>query len=442
MTLELNRRNFLKTAALSGAAIGLAGPYSFAKGANAANERVRVAIMAARGRGGAMARSFAAVNGTEVASVFDVDSRPLDGLANAVANIQGTRPTTGTDFRTALDDNDVDALVIACPDHWHTPASIMAMQAGKHVYVEKPGSHNPWEADILVRAQQRYGKVVQMGNQQRSSRESMQAIREIREGIIGDVKYAKAFYSNARGPIGHGKVAPVPEWLDYELWQGPAPRTPYRDNVVHYNWHWFKKWGTGELLNNGTHEVDICRWALGVERPVRVSSHGGRYYYDDDWEFFDTQNVTYDFPGGKSINWEGFSANGFPSFGRGRGSVIYGSQGTIMMDRGGYIVYNRGNEEVKRVMTGDAGDPLDTVGGGSLVDMHVHNFVQGIRVGEQLNSPIDEGQLSVQMLHLGNIAQYVHRTLNIDPDSGRIIGDSQAMSYWKRPYEPGWEVRI
>ncbi len=282
-----------------------------------------------------------------------------------------------------------------------------------------------------------------MGNQQRSSPESIEAVREIRNGLIGDVYYAKCFYANARGPIGNGRIAAIPDWLDYELWQGPAPRTPYRDNIIHYNWHWFWKWGTGELLNNGTHEYDICRWALGVDMPHRIASNGGRYHYNDDWEFYDVQNVNFDFPEGKTINWEGRSCNGFGFLdGKGRGSVIYGTEGTMFIDRGGYIAYNLDNEEIKRRTRGQQVDPLDTVGGGALTDFHAHNFAMAIRQGEKLNSPINQAQTSVIALHLGNIAQYVGRSLNINPQTGRIIGDSEAMSMWRRDYEPGWEPRI
>jgi predicted dehydrogenase len=439
----MDRRQFLKTSALTSAAIGLTGPFNFAKGANSPNEKVVVAVMGGRGRAGYLAEVFAQVDGTEVKSVFDVDYRPLEELAEKVAEIQGKKPETGTDFRKALEDPDVDALVIGSPDHWHTPATIMAMQAGKHVYVEKPASHHPYEAELVVRAQKRYNKHVQMGNQQRSAPESIEAIREIRDGLIGDVYYAKCFYANARGPIGNGQIAPVPEWLDYELWQGPAPRTPYRDNLIHYNWHWFWKWGTGELLNNGTHEYDICRWALDVGFPNKIASNGGRYHYDDDWEFYDVQNVNFDFPEGKSINWEGRSCNGYRFFdGRGRGSLIHGTKGTIFIDRSGYIAYNLDNEEIKRRIRDTETDGLDTVGGGDLTDVHVDNFAKAIRLDEKLNSPIEEGQKSVLPLHVGNISQYVGRSLNINPQNGRIIGDSEAMSKWRRDYEPGWEPRI
>ncbi len=439
----MDRRTFLKRSALTSAAIGLTGPLTFARGIGSPNEKVVVAVMGGRGRAGYLARVFAEVEGTEVKSIFDVDYRPLEELADRVAEIQGKKPEVGTDFRKALEDPDIDALVIGAPDHWHTPAAIMAMQAGKHVYIEKPGSHNPAEAELIVRAQRRYNKVVQMGNQQRSAPASIEAISEIRNGLIGDVYYAKCFYANARGSIGNGQIAEVPEWLDYELWQGPAPRTPYRDNVIHYNWHWFWKWGTGELLNNGTHEYDICRWALGVDLPNKIASNGGRYHYNDDWEFYDVQNVNFDFPDGKSINWEGRSSNGFRFWdGKSRGSLIHGTKGTMFIDRDGYIAYNLENEEVKRRVRASESDGLDTVGGGDLTDNHIANFAAAIRQGEKLTSPIEQGQKSVLALHIGNIAQYVGRSLNINPQTGRIIGDSEAMSMWRRDYEPGWEPRI
>lgn len=439
---DLNRRDFLIKTGLAGAAIGLAGPYSFARGARSPNEEVVVAVMGGQFRAGALAGSFADVKGTRVKSVFDVDRRALPKIAAEVEKKQGTRPETGTDFRKALEDPDIDALVIGCPDHWHTPATIMALQAGKHVYVEKPASHNPEEAQLIVRAQKRYRKLVQMGNQQRSSNETQMAMDDIDNGLIGRAYYAKCFYANTRDKIGTGKIAPVPEWLDYELWQGPAPRTPYRDNVIHYNWHWFWKWGTGELLNNATHEYDVCRRALKVELPNRVSSSGGRFHFDDDWEFYDVQNVDFEFPDGKAINWEGRSCNGFRMWNRGRGAIIHGTDGTMVIDRNGYEVYNLDNERIKKVAQEEEIDPLDTIGAGGLTDLHVHNFAMAIRQGIPLNSPINEGQKSVLPLHLGNISQKMERSLNINVDTGRIIGDSEAKSMWGRQYEPGWEPRI
>ncbi|MBP3193963.1 Gfo/Idh/MocA family protein [Natronogracilivirga saccharolytica] len=440
--MNIDRREFIKRSALAGAAFGIVGPYSISRASKSPNDKVVVAVMGGRARAGALADAFAAVESTEVKSVFDVDERPLAEKAAEIEEIQGRKPEYGTDFRKSLDDPDIDALVIGAPDHWHTPATIMALQAGKHVYVEKPASHNPREAELIVQAQKRYDRLVQMGNQQRSGAFTIQAIQEIHDGIIGDAYFGKAFYANARDSIGRGSIASVPDWLDYELWQGPAPRTPYRDNIIHYNWHWFWKWGTGEILNNATHEYDICRWALGVDLPSRVVSAGGRFHYDDDWEFYDTQDVTFEFKENKAINWEGRSANGFPMWDRGRGAVIHGTEGTVLMDRDGYIVYDLDNEEIKREMVDDEVDPLDVVGAGAMTDYHIDNFAKAIREGTPLNSPIDEGQKSVLPLHLGNISQYVGRALNINPENGRIIGDSEAMSKWSREYEPGWEPRI
>ncbi len=442
---DINRRDFIKKSALAGAAISFAGPVSMANMKKSPNEQVVVAIMGGRSRAGALARLFAEGNQTMVKSVFDVDERPLNERAQEVADRQGRRAETGTDFRRALDDPDIDALVIGAPDHWHTPATIMALQAGKHVYVEKPASQTPAEAELIVQAQKRYDRLVQMGNQQRSSLESAEAMRDIADGRIGRPYYAKAFYANDRGPIGRGSIAPVPDWLDYELWQGPAPRTPYRDNIIHYNWHWFWRWGTGEALNNGTHEYDVARWALGVDLPNKITSSGGRFHYDDDWEFYDVQNIMCEFPDNKAINWEGRSCNGFRFWGQGRGTIVHGTEGTIKLSRHFYILLDMDNNEIKRVERDDDEiDPLDVVGGGGLTERHIHNFAMGVREGEKLNAPIKDGQKSVLPLHLGNISQYVGRSLNINPENGRIIGDSEAMSKWSGSYgyEPGWEPRI
>ena len=201
----------------------------------------------------------------------------------AIAEIQQSKPEAYGDFRESLESDEIDALVIAAPDHWHAPASLLAIQAGKHVYVEKPLSHNPQEGEILTKLPQ-YGKIIQMGSQRRSWPNVIEGIQKLKSGAIGRIYFGKAWYANNRGSIGSGQVIPVPDWLDWDLWQGPAPRSSYKDNIVHYNWHWLWHWGTGEALNNGTHSIDLLRWGMGVDFPVKVSSNGGRYRYQDDWE--------------------------------------------------------------------------------------------------------------------------------------------------------------
>jgi predicted dehydrogenase len=410
---------------------------------------VRVGIMGVNGRGNALAQSFARIAGSEVTYICDVDSRAVTKTIAAVSesrngsSLQQRRPTGVTDVRRVLDDPDVDALVIAAPDHWHAPATIMALQAGKHVYVEKPCSHNAREGELLVEAQRKYDRVVQMGNQQRSAPRSIEIIQEIRDGLIGRPYYARAWYANTRGTIGHGQIAPVPEWLDYELWQGPAPRTPYKDNVVHYNWHWFWRWGTAEINNNGAHEIDVCRWALGVDYPTRVTSAGGRYHFaEDDWEMVDTQIAAYDFPEDKTLVWEGRSCNGRPIEGRGRGSSIHGEKGTVVLDRNGYVVYDNDNNEVRRKLRPQPDSGLDVRGAGSLTDLHIENFLETIRGQATQTAPIDQGHTSVLLCHLGNIAQRTGRALDCDPSNGRIMNDAEAMKLWSRDYEPGWELKV
>jgi len=435
-----NRRTFIKTASAGVAGATLLGA---TRGIASPTNHLNAAIMGVHNRGGGLASAFARAEGCEVTHICDVDHRAVAKTIQSVANYTEGNPPVGVeDFREVLDNPDVDILVIAAPDHWHTPATILALQAGKHVYVEKPASHNPREAELIVEAQQRYDLVVQMGNQQRSSGESAQVIDAINQGMIGRPYYARAWYANSRGSIGTGQPAQVPEWLNYDLWQGPAPRTPFMDNRIHYNWHWFWHWGTGEICNNGTHEIDVCRWALGVDYPMRVKSAGGRYHFKDDWEFYDTQITSFDFEGDKTITWDGRSCNSRLVEGRGRGASIHGEHGTAVIDRNGYIVYDQDNNEIwKRTRTsGEA--TMDIRGGGGLTDRHIANMLQSIRDGVPLNSPIREGQKSTLLCHLGNIAQKTGRTLECDPTNGQILGDEDAMKLWGRDYEPGWEITL
>ena len=431
----MKRRQFVK--AVSATGLGLAAGRSplLALGGSP-TEKVVVAVMGLNGRGSVLAKTFAKTANAEVAAVCDVDSTVL---AKAAATL-GVKSIV--DFRRALDDKSIDALVIAAPDHWHAPAALLAMSAGKHVYLEKPCGHNPREGELLVEAQRKHGRVVQMGTQQRSAPRSIEVLQAVREGLIGTPYQARAWYANTRGTIGRGKAASVPGNLDYELWQGPAPHTPYHDNVIHYNWHWFRRWGTGEIANNGTHEIDVCRWALGVDRCTRVTSTGGRHHFDDDWEFTDTQEAVFEFPGGKRIIWQGQSCNGLNTYGRSRGTSILGTTGSVVMDRDGYVVYDLKNEVVKQNLATQAGDGLNISADDDMTNAHIANFVDAIRTGAALRQPIEEGAKSVLLCHLGNIAQWTGRALKIDPATGRIQGDEQAMAHWHREYAPGWAPTV
>ncbi len=438
----MNRRKFLKATALGSASLGFAPATIRAFASSPPSDTIRAAVMGVNSRGGGLAESFLKQHNASVRYICDVDSRAVRQASRNAGKMQDEKVEGLVDFRRALEDPDVDALVVAAPDHWHAPATILALEAGKHVYVEKPCGHNPREGELLVAAQARYGGVVQMGTQQRSGPATIEAIQRIHEGAIGRTYFARTWYANTRKSIGRGKTADIPRWLDYELWQGPAPRTPYRNNVVHYNWHWFWRWGTGEVCNNGTHEIDVARWALGVDFPTRVNSSGGRYHYDDDWEFYDTQDVSYDFEEGKTITWEGRSCNGFPVHDRGRGTLVHGTDGTILIDRNGYVMYDQENAVVKEVKEKNLEATMDTTGGGGQTDRHMANFLDAIRDGRALRSPIDEGHKSVLLCHLANIAQDIGQTLHCNPENGRIDGNPEAMQRWSREYEPGWEPSV
>ncbi len=439
---ELTRKDFLKKSTIGAA--GLAMGLSAKSYANilGANDRIHVAIAGLNGRGQALLHAVHSTPNMTTRWLCDVDSRVLKKIAPKAQELTGDSIKTEKDIRRLVENDDVDAVVIATPDHWHAPMTLMAVSNGKHVYVEKPCSHNPREGELLVEAQQKYAKVIQMGNQQRSAPTSIQAVKDISEGIIGDVYMGKAWYSNRRGPIGTGKKAPVPGWLDWELWQGPAPRMAYKDNYVHYNWHWFWNWGTGEIHNNGTHEIDICRWALGVEYPVRVTSAGGRYHFDDDWEFYDTQVASFEFNDGKMITWESKSCNPFEYYGRGRGATIHGTEGTILLDRNGYTAYNLDNKVIKELKEAELSATTDTMGQGNLDVLHMHNFAETIRGRSEQHSPIDEGHKSNLLCHLGNMAQATGQTLQTDPESGKVLNSPDAMKMWSREYEPGWELKV
>lgn len=407
-----------------------------------ANDRLHVAVVGVHGRGQALLRAAANVDKCQIRYICDVDRQSGEkGVALAVEAGSKKAQLEG-DIRRLLEYKDLDAILVATPDHWHAPMTLMGVQAGKHVYVEKPCSHNPHEGELLVEAQRKYSRVIQMGNQQRSAPTSMEAIRLIGEGRIGKPYLGKAWYANTRGPIGKGKPAAVPDWLDYDLWQGPAPRQPYRDNLIHYNWHWFWHYGTGESCNNGTHEIDICRWALGVDYPTKVSSSGGRFHYDDDWEFYDTQTINYEFEGGKYIVWEGLSCNGQKTMGRDRGALIIGTEGSILIDRGGYVLYDKSGKQVQEEKESGQNATTDILGIGDMDTFHMRNFAAAIREGAVQHSPILEGHKSVLLCHLGNIAQKTGSTLRTRPSDGYILDNSEAAAMWRRTYEPGWEMVV
>jgi predicted dehydrogenase len=446
MKSPLSRRQFLHQTLTATAALATL-PTSLGRAGNSAANRVVIAVAGIHARGLELISKFAAIPGVTCKYVVDVDQRYLPKAVQHAAKAQGQPPQTETDFRRALADRDVDALIIATPDHWHAPMAILAAQAGKHVYVEKPCSHNPREGEILVEVARRTQRLVQMGNQRRSTGNVRQMVTDIQAGVIGKLFMARCFYSRRRPPIGFGKPVPPPAGLDWDLWQGPAPRTTYRDNLHPYNWHWFWQWGTGEALNNGVHLLDVARWAMQVTYPTKVSSFGGRWHDVglDDWECPDTQEILLEFGPDRGISWFGRSCStyGMPGY-KANGIVFLGSRGTIDYDGSGtYTIYDLDNKPVKAVgedpqRKSNLTNSLDP----GLNDTHAENFIAAIRGTATLNSPIPEAHCSTVLGQLGNIAHRVGRTLRINPQNGHILDDRKALKYWSREYARGWQPAI
>ncbi|MCJ8211863.1 Gfo/Idh/MocA family oxidoreductase [Mucilaginibacter sp. RS28] len=446
-----NRRKFIQKMAVASAAM-LAGEKTFAFTAKSyrhiigANDRVHMAIIGLNGRGTSMAGTFARQKNLNIATVCDVDTRVFAKALKAVADAgQADAPKTEGDFRKVLSDKNIDGIYIATPDHWHTPMTILGCQAGKHVYVEKPISHNPHEGELVTAAAKKYKKVVQMGAQRRSAPILTQGIEELHKGVIGRVYYAKTWYTNTRKAT-FLKPGAVPAELNYELWQGPAPRKPYQEGLIHYNWHWFWHYGTGEALNNGTHEYDVARWGLGVDFPEHITSTGGRYAFKDDWQTPDTQVVTMDFPNRTTIMWESRSCNGRKVEGADRGIIFYGEGGSLDTGGDSYKIYDQEGKLLKEVKS-EAAEPAvqgrNTASVSASMDsLHVADFIDAMRNNRKPNCDAETGHITCLSMHLSNIAWRLKRDLKVDPKTGHILNDPEAQKMWSRTYEPGWEPKV
>lgn len=424
------RREFLTTT-LGGGLLTVASACHAAP--NERNGRLNVALIGCGGRGMHDIQLFR--NQKDVAVLWACDP-DQERLANAAKRLELDARQTTSDLRTVLGDDRVAAVVIATPDHWHAIAAIMACDAGKHVYVEKPIAHNVREGRLLVEAAARNKVLVQHGTQSRSTSMMIEAVRLLREGAIGQVTVAKCWNIQKRGSIGRGTDTQPPKGFDYDTWVGPATMIPYRTNRVHNRWTWWYHFGTGDMGNDGVHDIDYTRWGLGVDtHPSRIVGIGGKFAQDDDQEFPDTQQVTFEYPGdGRPgsqrmlIYEQRLWSTNYPH-NVDSGAEFYGRAGQMFLSRRG-----------KLQILDDKNHPVDhkIALGGQDDAAHVANFVSAIRDNAPLNAGPLVGHLSTSLCHLGNIATRVGRALQFDPAKETIAGDDEADALLRREYRDHW----
>lgn len=396
--------------------------------AAAPNDKIRFGVIGCRGQGGGVAGSFLESGQFEVVALCDCDEAMIPNAMRSVEKHTDRKPAFYKDFRKMLEDAQVDAIINATPDHWHALITVLALEAGKHVYVEKPASYNIQDGKAMVAAQQRHpGLVVQVGTQQRSAQHFKDAREFIQSGGLGKVGFCRAWISHEREALARVPDTPPPATLDYEMWLGPAPYHPYNENKVHYNWHWVRDFGTGEMGNWGAHWLDICRWAAGVDLPTGVSGHGGQFVTKDIKEWPDTQTVIYEYPE-MTMLWEQRLWTRRGALG-GSGSEFVGDRGSLTINRGGWTFSPR------------EGDPVRHAGSTPVVT-HALNFAQAIRGEAPAIAPIDDGHRSAVLCHLGNIAATLNRRVAFDPASQSVVNDPEAAAMESREYRGPWRLPV
>jgi len=395
----------------------------------APSDRVRIAVIGVRGRGAVLTGDFLGVPNVEVAALVDVDSRVFGKAGKLVADKSGKPASQYADLRRVLDDRTIDAVVVATPDHWHGPATLLACAAGKDVYVEKPCSHNLREGRLMVEAAERHKRIVQVGTQARSRASTQRAIEFIHSGKIGKVRMAKAWNVQLRDNIGRHLDGPAPKEVDYDLWTGPAPPAPFRENRFHYNWHWWWNFGTGDMGNDGVHQMDMARWALNVDAPIAAAGWAGKVFFDDDQQTPDSMNITFTYPGGESMIFEQRIWTPYGMSDQENGVAVYGSEGMVEIGRWngrwGWKLYDRRGKLVS----------TDQPGGD---EAHAQNFVDSVRSRKLPNATISTGHTSTLHAHLGNIIARTARNLVFNPQTEAIANDPEASRLLGRQYRKHW----
>ncbi len=434
-----NRREFLRVSGAAAAALSIGKSRILG-----ANDRVRLAIIGLGGRGSDHVRSYLGIPSCDIVGLVDVNQEALERNTAVVERAGRAKPTGFSDMRKAFDDKEIDAVSMATPNHWHSLGTVWACQAGKDVYCEKPASHNPWEGSKMVDAARKYRRMVQIGSQSRSIPHKMEAMRLLNQGAIGKVYLAKGLCFKRRKSIGKKPDGPTPPGVNWDLFLGPAPLRAFNENRFKYNWHWFWDTGNGDIGNQGVHEMDVCRWGLGLTDPHHaglksVISTGGKFAYDDDQETPNTQLATFDY-GDRQVVFEvrGLLTNAegalAPSGGNCVGNIFYGSEGYMEVDGNGYKLYK--GEERKLEAEGKRDKSMTENA------RHMTNFLEAVksRDGRSLNAEVEIGVASAALCHFANISYRVGRMLHLDERGAKFAGDEQANALLTRKYRAPYVV--
>ncbi len=441
--MKKSRRKFIKNTVSASTATFLA-PSIVSASVFGANDRINAAVLGVNGRGKNHISSLMKQKNVHVTKLCDPDRNLLLKRQREFKNKYNKDVSLEQDLRKVMDDKDIDVVSIASPNHWHALSVIWACQAGKDVYVEKPGSHNIFEGRKMVEAAQKYDRIVQHGVQLRSSPAINEAIGLLRDGYIGNVYMARGLVFRWRGDIGDKGFSSVPKGLDYDLWTGPAPKRPFTENLVHYNWHWHWDYGNGDVGNQGIHETDLCMWGLDVGLPTKITSMGGKFLWDDCKEVPEVLTSVYNYPEeGKIIQFEVRPWCTNTEEGATVGNIFYGDKGILVVD--GYSKYKTylGKDRTPG-KSGDDGakeaSGMDRGSGGT--DGHFTNFIEAVRKHDSgiLNAPIETGHLSSGLAHLGNIAYRMEKVLTFNPQAEKFVNDPEADKMLTRNYRQGFEV--
>lgn len=418
---SITRRDFVKSSIAGG--LALATPFSHVRGAN---DDLRVAVAGIRGRGGGLMGGFHDVAGVRVVALCDVDEKVLDDRAKRFKD-HNEKVDAYIDYRKMLEDKSIDIVAIAAPDHWHVPLAAWSVVAGKDVYVEKPLSHTISEGRLLVNLARKHGRIVQHGTQSRSAKGIVDAIEYMKSGELGKIRMAKAINSQRRGEIGREPDTPTPPHVHYDLWLGPAPKRPFNINRYHYKWHWWWDYGTGDIGNDGIHQIDIARWGMGVELPKAVTCSGGQLWYHDDHETPDTQIATFEYDD-VYLMYEMRLWTPYKHEGHDNGNIFYGDNGKVSIGRRGWrVIFKDGKEGP---------------GGGRGDGSHIENFINAVRSRKisDLNADVEVGHHSAALCHMANIAMRVGRRLKFDTKREKFIDDEGANAYLTKHYRKGYEL--